>query len=95
MIVRVHVNQHVVRRNKTRGENAPPLRIIRKGKSEPAFEVELIGKARVVYSPDKPLKCGARVWIEAEDAIAIINNNGLAIERMAGEGGDPDGRKEE
>lgn len=68
MIVRVHVNQHVIRRNKMRGEKAPPLRIIRKGKSEPAFEVELIGKARVVYSPDKPLKCGARVWIEAEDA---------------------------
>ena len=68
MIVRVHVNQHVVRRNKRCGEHAPPLRIIRKGKSEPAWEVELIGKARVVYSPDKPLKCGARVWIEAEDA---------------------------
>ena len=69
-MVRVHVNQHVIRRNKTNGENAPPLRIIRGGRSEPAFEVDLIGPARVVYSPHKPLRCGARVWIEAEDARA-------------------------
>jgi hypothetical protein len=66
--VKVHVNQHVIRANKMKGENGPPLRIIRGSKSEPAYEVELIGRARVVYSPDKPLKCGARVWIEAEDA---------------------------
>ena len=67
-MIRVHVNQHVIRRNNKYAENEPPLRIIRKGKSEPAYEVELVGKARVVYSPHKPLKCGARVWIEAEDA---------------------------
>jgi len=70
-MVRVHVNQFVIRRNKMHGENAPPLRIIRKGKSEPAFEVNLIGHARVIYSPDKPLKCGARVWIEADDAVSL------------------------
>jgi len=70
-MVRVHVNMHVIRRNKTHGENSPPLRIIRGRKSEPAYEVELIGPARVVYSPDKPLKCGARVWIQCDDARAI------------------------
>jgi hypothetical protein len=25
----------------------------------------------VVYSPDKPLSCGARVWIECDEALAI------------------------
>ena len=67
-MVRVHVNQHVIRSNKLRGEREPPLRIIRRGRSTPAYAVDLIGPARVVYSPDRPLKCGARVWIEAEDA---------------------------
>lgn len=70
MPVKVHVNQHVIRANKMRGEDNPPLRIIRGRRSEPAREVALIGPARVVYSPDKPLKCGARVWIEADDATA-------------------------
>lgn len=70
-MVRIHVNQHVIRRNKMHGEYEPPLRVIRKGRSEPAYQVEIVGPARVVYSPDKPLKCGARVWIEAQDAQII------------------------
>jgi len=25
-----------------------------------------------VYSPDKPLSCGAKVWIETEEEVTII-----------------------
>ena len=25
----------------------------------------------MIYSPDKPLSCGARVWIECDDAVAV------------------------
>ena len=32
-----------------------------------ATEIAIDGKARVVYSPDKPLPCGAVVWIETDD----------------------------
>jgi hypothetical protein len=70
MGVKVHVNSHIIRSNRRCGENLPPLRVIRGRVSEPAHQVELIGKTRVVYSPDRPLKCGARVWIEADDAVA-------------------------
>jgi len=68
-MVRIHVNQHVIRANKMKGERNPPLVIIRGSKREYANEVQIIGAARVVYSPDKPLSCGARIWIEAQDAI--------------------------
>lgn len=74
MTIKVHVNQHVIRANihKAEGEREPPLRIIRgRSKPEAAFEVLLMGPARVVYSPDKPLKCGARLWIEADGAEAV------------------------
>jgi hypothetical protein len=27
--------------------------------------------ARVVYQPDKPLSCGARVWIETDHAVVV------------------------
>jgi hypothetical protein len=30
-----------------------------------AHEVHINGKSKIVYSPDKPLSCGAKVWIEA------------------------------
>jgi hypothetical protein len=31
-----------------------------------AYEVDIRGPSKIVYSPDKPLSCGARVWIETE-----------------------------
>lgn len=71
MAVIVHVNRSVIARNTKNGTNEPPL-IIRRGKRrEYAHEVELFGKAKVVHSPHKPLDCGARVWIEAEEARAL------------------------
>ena len=34
--------------------------------NEYASSVSINGPSVVVYSPDKPLSCGAKVWIEAE-----------------------------
>jgi hypothetical protein len=71
-MVRVYINRHVVAANQKSGARNPPITILRrKAQREYAREVELIGTARVVYSPDKPLSCGARVWIECEEALAI------------------------
>jgi hypothetical protein len=67
-MVRVYINRHVVAANQKSGERNPPITIYRQGKREYALAVEIIGSSRVVYSPDRPLSCGARVWIEAEDA---------------------------
>lgn len=36
-----------------------------------AHEVEIPGPSKVVYSPDKPLSCGATVWIETQDGVII------------------------
>ena len=35
------------------------------------YEVEIHGPSRVIYSPDKPLSCGARVWIETKSEVDI------------------------
>jgi len=29
-----------------------------------AHEVEIKGPSKVIYSPNKPLSCGAKVWVE-------------------------------
>ena len=71
-MVRVYVNRHVVAANQKSGERKPPITILSsKGRRTYALGVELIGTARVIYSPDKPLSCGARVWIECDDAVAV------------------------
>lgn len=67
MKVVVHVNQHVIRKNGKTGEREPPI-TVRKGKSVArVHEAVITGPCRVVYSPDKPLACGAKVWIEYEE----------------------------
>jgi hypothetical protein len=34
-----------------------------------AHEIELTGPSKIIHSPDKPLKCGARVWIETHHPV--------------------------
>lgn len=64
MLSRIHVNQHVIRRNQREGTREPPLTVKSSRGNIRCREVEVQGPSRVVYSPDKPLGCGARVWIE-------------------------------
>lgn len=60
----VHVNQQVIVRNRRECTNDPPL-IVRNYKGvRHAHAVGILGPSRVINSPHKPLKCGARVWIE-------------------------------
>lgn len=71
MKTRIHVNQHVIRANSKSGERDPVLTVKQGKKNTYAHEVEIAGPATVVYSPDKPLSCGAKVWIETEGEVNI------------------------
>lgn len=65
----VHVNQHVIRSNLKKGKTDPVLTVKTYKANTYAHEVEIKGPCRVVYSPNKPLSCGARVWIETEGEV--------------------------
>ena len=62
----VHVNQHVIRKNAKEGTNEPTLTVKTYKGNTKCNEVQILGPSKVVYSPDKPLSCGARVWIETQ-----------------------------
>lgn len=62
----IHVNQHRIRRNLKEGLDEPVLTVKTYNSNQYAYEVDIRGPSRIVYSPDKPLSCGARVWIETE-----------------------------
>jgi len=66
MKAKIHVNQHVIRANKKDGRNHPPITIKTYKSNEYVFSVKINGPSRMVYSPDRPLSCGAHIWIEAE-----------------------------
>ena len=60
----IHVNQAVIRANRVKGENNPPLIARTYLGSTPCHEIEIRGPSKIVNRPHKPLPCGARVWIE-------------------------------
>lgn len=67
----IHVNQHIIRANQQNGSNDPVLTVKTYKSNEYAHQVEINGPSRIVYSPDKPLSCGARVWIETNAEVRI------------------------
>ncbi len=69
MKTKIHVNQHVIRSNKKHGKKEPVLTVKTYKSNTYAHEVEINGPSKVIYSPDKPLSCGARVWIETESEV--------------------------
>ena len=67
----IHVNQHVIKDNSKTGNRNPVLTVKTYKSNTYAHDVEIIGNSRVVYSPDKPLSCGAKVWIETDGEVII------------------------
>lgn len=68
----VHVNQHVIKANRKNGVSDPVLTVKTYKDNTYAHEVEITGPSKIVYSPEKPLSCGAHVWIETESEVKII-----------------------
>ena len=70
----VHVNQAFIRSNKklTGADRVPVLTVKTYKTNTYCNEVILKGESKVVYSPDKPLSCGARVWIETQGEVEIV-----------------------
>jgi hypothetical protein len=73
---KIHVNQHNIRSNKSKGTDLPVI-TIKSGKSNTyCNEVEILGPSRIIYSGSGDvnplLSCGARVIIETEAEIKIV-----------------------
>ncbi len=73
----IHVNQHHIRSNKTKGTDLPVITIKQGRTNTYCNEVEILGPSKIIYSGNgcdvKPLlSCGARVVIETNSEINII-----------------------
>lgn len=78
----IHVNQHNIKRNRSGArcgwpENMLPVLTVkdykqnRKGQTAVIRDASGVELARVVYQPDKPLPCGAHVWIETQHSVEV------------------------
>jgi hypothetical protein len=66
----IHVNQHKIR---ARHESPLTVKTYKSNTEASRADIVVDGKvvASVVYSPDKPLSCGARVWIETQEEVVV------------------------
>lgn len=76
---KIHINKHVINSNNKTGERKPVVTIKCNKTNIYGHEVIIYDNkeneiARVVYRPDKPLNCGAVVWIETKQKVEVINN---------------------
>jgi len=67
----VHVNQHNIRAN-SKGENRKVLTVKTYKSNTYCNRVKFID-GEIKYSPDKPLSCGAKVWIETNKPVEILD----------------------
>lgn len=70
----IHINQHKIRSNSKTGDREPVITCKTYKSNDYAKEVDVLdenGKVvcTVVYRPDNPLSCGAKVWIETTNEI--------------------------
>lgn len=68
----IHINQHVIKSNAKTGKRDPVITVKTYKSNTYASEIFIDGPCRVIYSPDKPLPCGAKVWIETTSNVELI-----------------------
>ena len=73
----IHVNQHKIRSNLKHDKNEPVITIKQGSTNTYCHGIDVLGPSRIVYGGNnKPLlSCGARVVIETEADIRIINDD--------------------
>jgi len=73
----IHVNQHVIKKNAKKDLRDPVLTVKTYKQNVYGHEAILFDQdgrevAKVIYRPDKPLGCGAKVWIETHNPVDVI-----------------------
>ena len=64
MISRIHINQANLRQNHKDGGDRPVVTVATYKGVQKYHEVTIEGPSKVIYGGEKPLSCGARIWIE-------------------------------
>lgn len=71
LIKRIHVNQQKIRTARNTGCDLASLTVQTSKGPYAARRVVINGPSTLVQSLDKPLSCGARVWIETRAEVEV------------------------
>lgn len=70
----IHVNRQTIAKNNKYGTNEPTITCKTYKSNEYTHEAIIYGQdgkeaARIIHRPEKPLSCGAKVWIETKNKV--------------------------
>jgi hypothetical protein len=68
----IHINRNIIQRNAKRDEKKPVVRVEQGRNVTYCMEVDIKGTSKMVYRPDAPRPCGAKLWIETEAEVEMI-----------------------
>ncbi len=77
---KIHINRNIIDSNRKHGTNKPPVavrihtneRTKTPRKIEYGHEIDIYGFSSVIYRPEEPLSCGAKLWIETNEPVRVI-----------------------
>jgi hypothetical protein len=67
----IHINRNIIQSNAKHGKADPVCRVEEKGVVRYAMEVVILGPSWMVYRPDNPRSCGAKLWIETDSDVVL------------------------
>ena len=79
----IDINQHVIRSNAKSGDRDPVITVKTYKTNDYGHETIVNGPCKIVYSPDKPLSCGAKVWIETEAGVTVVDSVAVTTKEVA------------
>lgn len=68
----IHINRNIIQQNAKHGKQEPVCRFEENGKVTYCMEVIIKGPSRMVYRPEKPRPCGAKLWIETDAECELV-----------------------
>jgi len=70
LVKRIHINKHIIQANQKYGKDDPAITVQLSTGPLRARNVDIKGPSRLVTG-DKPLSCGARIWIETKAEVKL------------------------
>ena len=67
----IHINKNIIQYNGKHGTDLPVCRVQVGKKITYGRTVDILGPSKMIYNNDKPLSCGAKLWIETDADIVI------------------------
>jgi hypothetical protein len=68
----IHINRNIIQQNAKHGREEPVVRVEENSVVTYCMEVDIKGPSRMIYRPDKPRPCGAKLWIETDAEVEMI-----------------------